>query len=43
LIILFIAIVDELVHVVLGNKPRYEKEPPKTAEEVIERAVSSGV
>ncbi len=43
LIILFIAIVDELVHVALGNKPRYEREPPKTAEEVIERAVSSGV
>jgi TRAP-type C4-dicarboxylate transport system permease small subunit len=43
LIILFIAILDELVHVALGNKPRYEKEPPKTAEEVVERAVSSGV
>ena len=43
LIILFIAIVDELVHVALGNKPRYEREPPKTAEEVVERAVSSGV
>lgn len=43
LIILFIAIVDELVHVALGNKPRYETEPPKTAEEVIERAASSGV
>jgi TRAP-type C4-dicarboxylate transport system permease small subunit len=43
LVILFIAIVDELVHVALGNKPRYEKEPPKTAEEVIERAASSGV
>lgn len=43
LIILFIAIVDELVHVARGNRPRYEKEPPKTAEEVIERAVSSGV
>ncbi len=43
LIILFIAIVDELVHVARGNKPRYEKEPPKTAEEVVERAVSSGV
>ena len=42
LVILFIAIIDELVHVALGNKPRYEKEPPKTAEEVIERAVSSG-
>jgi TRAP-type C4-dicarboxylate transport system permease small subunit len=43
LVILFIAIVDELVHVARGNKPRYEKEPPKTAEEVIERAASSGV
>jgi len=43
LIILFIAIVDELVHVAQGNKPRYEKGPPKTAEEVVERAVSSGV
>jgi TRAP-type C4-dicarboxylate transport system permease small subunit len=43
LIILFIAIVDELVHVAQGNKPRYEREPPKTAEEVVERAVSSGV
>ena len=43
LIILFIAIVDELVHVALGNKPRYEREPPKTAEEIVERAVSSGV
>ena len=37
------AVVDELVHVLLGNKPRYEKDPPRTAEEVIERAASSGV
>jgi TRAP-type C4-dicarboxylate transport system permease small subunit len=43
LVILFIAITDELVHVALGNKPRYEKAPPKSAEEVIERAASSGV
>jgi TRAP-type C4-dicarboxylate transport system permease small subunit len=43
LFILFIAIVDELARVVRGLKPTYEKEPPKTAEEVIERAVSSGV
>lgn len=43
LIILFIAILDELVHVGGGNRPRYEKEPPKTAEEAIERAASSGV
>jgi TRAP-type C4-dicarboxylate transport system permease small subunit len=43
LVILFVAIVDELVHVARGNKPRYEKEPPRTAEEAIERAASSGV
>lgn len=42
LVILFIALVDELAHVALGNRPRYEKEPPKTAEELIERAVQSG-
>lgn len=42
LVILLIALLDELVHVALGNKPRYEKEPPKTAEELIERAVQSG-
>jgi TRAP-type C4-dicarboxylate transport system permease small subunit len=43
LVLLAIAFVDELVHVICGNKPRYEKEPPKTAEEVIERAASSAV
>jgi TRAP-type C4-dicarboxylate transport system permease small subunit len=43
LVILFIAVVDELVYVLAGNKPRYEKEPPKTAEEAIERAAASGV
>jgi TRAP-type C4-dicarboxylate transport system permease small subunit len=43
LVILFIAIVDELVRVVAGNAPSYQKEPPRTAEEVIERAASSGV
>ena len=43
LVILWIAVMDELVHVLRGNKPRYEKEPPKTAEELIERAAASGV
>ena len=43
LAILWIALVDELVHVARGNKPRYEKEPPRTAEEVVERSVQSGV
>ncbi len=43
LVILWIAIMDELVHVAAGNKPRYEKPPPTTPEELIERAQSSGV
>jgi TRAP-type C4-dicarboxylate transport system permease small subunit len=43
LVILFVAFVDELVHVLRGNVPRYEKPPPTTAEEVVERAVQSGV
>ena len=43
LIILLIAFVDEFIHVVRGHLPRYEKPAPKTAEEVVERAVQSGV
>jgi TRAP-type C4-dicarboxylate transport system permease small subunit len=43
LVILFVAIVDELARVGRGLKPTYEKEPPKTAEEAVERAASSGV
>jgi TRAP-type C4-dicarboxylate transport system permease small subunit len=43
LVILFIAVVDEFVHVLLGNKPRYERAPPRTAEEAVERAASGGV
>ena len=43
LVILFIAFVDEFVHVVQGGEPRYEKPPPASAEEVIERAIESGV
>jgi TRAP-type C4-dicarboxylate transport system permease small subunit len=43
LALLAVAILDELVHVLRGQKPRYEKEPPKTAEEVVERAVQSAV
>jgi TRAP-type C4-dicarboxylate transport system permease small subunit len=43
LTILGIAFVDELVHVLAGNKPRYEIEPPKTAEEAVERAIASAV
>jgi hypothetical protein len=43
LVILFIAFVDEFIHVLAGGEPRYEKSPPQSAEEVIERAVQSGV
>jgi TRAP-type C4-dicarboxylate transport system permease small subunit len=42
LVILAIALVDELIHVVFGGSPRYEKPAPETAEEVVERAMQSG-
>jgi TRAP-type C4-dicarboxylate transport system permease small subunit len=43
LVILFVAFVDELVHVLRGFPPRYEKPKPETAEEVVERALQSGI
>jgi TRAP-type C4-dicarboxylate transport system permease small subunit len=43
LAILFVAFLDEFVHVVRGGEPRYEKPPPASAEEVVERAIQSGV
>lgn len=43
LAILFIAMLDELVHVARGGEPRYEKPPPASPEEVVERAVQSAV
>jgi TRAP-type C4-dicarboxylate transport system permease small subunit len=43
LVILWIAFVDELIHVLRGNLPRYEKPKPATAEEVVEQAIHSGV
>lgn len=43
LIILFIAFVDELIHVLRGGEPHYEKPKPKTAEEAIEQAIQSAV
>ena len=42
LIILLVAFVDELVHVLRGFTPRYERPKPATAEEVVERAIQSG-
>ena len=43
IVILLIAFVDEFIYVVRGNLPRYEKPKPTTAEEVVERAIQSGV
>jgi TRAP-type C4-dicarboxylate transport system permease small subunit len=43
LVILFIAFVDELIHVLRGYPPRYELPKAQTAEEVVERAIQSGV
>jgi TRAP-type C4-dicarboxylate transport system permease small subunit len=42
LVILLIAFIDEFIHVLRGNRPRYEKPKPQTAEEVVERAIQSG-
>jgi TRAP-type C4-dicarboxylate transport system permease small subunit len=43
LFILLVAFIDEFVHVLRGNLPRYEKPKPQTAEEVVEQAIQSGV
>ncbi len=43
LVILAIAFVDELVHVLTGHSPRYEKPPAMTPEEIVERAAESGL
>jgi TRAP-type C4-dicarboxylate transport system permease small subunit len=43
LLILLIAFIDELIHVLRGNTPRYEKPKPKTAEEAVEQAIQSAV
>jgi TRAP-type C4-dicarboxylate transport system permease small subunit len=43
LALLAIALFDELVHVIMGGSPRYEKPKPKTTEEVIEQAMQSAV
>jgi TRAP-type C4-dicarboxylate transport system permease small subunit len=43
LLMLLVAFVDELAHVLAGHLPRYEKPKPRTAEEVVERAIQSGV
>lgn len=40
--ILLIAMVDELVRVSRGLRPAYEKEPPSSPEELVERIASGG-
>jgi hypothetical protein len=35
--------VDELVHVLRGFPPRYELPKPQSPEEIVERAMQSGV
>lgn len=42
LLILAIAMLDELVIVLSGRKPSYEKEAPKTTEELLERVAQGG-
>jgi len=42
LAILAIALIDEIVHVARGNKPSYEKEPPTSPDEFVERVASGG-
>jgi TRAP-type C4-dicarboxylate transport system permease small subunit len=43
LVLLSIALLDELIHAILGGTPRYEKPKPKTTEELIEQAMQSAV
>jgi TRAP-type C4-dicarboxylate transport system permease small subunit len=42
LLILSIALVDEMIHVLGGNRPTYEKEPPSSPDEFVERIASGG-
>lgn len=42
LAILGIAIADELVHVLKGNRPTYEKDPPTSPEELVARVAEGG-
>jgi TRAP-type C4-dicarboxylate transport system permease small subunit len=42
LVILLIAMLDEFVHVAQGNRPRYEKEPATSPDELVERIAAGG-
>jgi len=41
--ILMIAFLDELLHLLFGGAPRYEKPAPQSRDEIIERVMESGV
>lgn len=43
LVVLAIAFLDELVHVLSGHAPRYEKPPPASPEEIVQRAAETGI
>ncbi|BAT59919.1 tripartite ATP-independent periplasmic transporters, DctQ component [Variibacter gotjawalensis] len=43
LVILTIAFIDEFFYVITGKSTRFDKPPPQTAEEAIERAMQSAV
>jgi len=43
LVVLFVALLDELVRVLRGRAPSYDRGPPASAQEVVERAIQSGV
>ncbi len=42
LVILAISLVDEMVYVLQGNRPRFEKELPSTPDEFVERVAAGG-
>ena len=42
LVILLVALVDELVHVLRGNRPSFEKEPPTSPDELVQRVAEGG-
>jgi TRAP-type C4-dicarboxylate transport system permease small subunit len=42
LAILAVALIDEMIHVLKGNKPTYEKEPPSSPGEFVERIAAGG-
>ena len=43
LVILLIAFIDELANMLMGGDLRFEKPPPQSAEEAVERAIQSAV